>query len=140
MCVCSLQRGERAGELLLPRIAVSLISVRERERGYGDRERGGAGLLRNVNHRSSSEELEMHINCGSKEGKKGVGGSFPSCQCKVQLFLGSILCFFALTHSLLGEMSKVSLHFGYSHAWTSNVKIDRPNSIPKAFLKIVVPV
>ncbi len=62
----SLQDGERAGELLLPQIAVSLISgwvsegggVSERERERDGRERkgvelermGGAALLRNAKH------------------------------------------------------------------------------------------
>lgn len=33
MCARSLQGGESAGEVLLPQIAVSLISAREREGG-----------------------------------------------------------------------------------------------------------
>lgn len=65
----SLQEGERAEELLLPQIAVSLIkgrvrrggSVRERERESDGTERegvelemGGAAILRNANHCISS--------------------------------------------------------------------------------------
>lgn len=60
MCECSLQEGESAGELLLPQIAVSLISGRVRERERWEREGaelewlGGAALLRNAKHHFSS--------------------------------------------------------------------------------------
>lgn len=122
MCARSLQGGESAGEVLLPQIAVSLISAREREGGCWVRERGGAALLRNVKHRSSGERLGIHTNCGSKEGRKnGWVGHFSAVSARCNLFL-NLPCVSSLwvIHSS-GKWAKFHCTLDIMHAWTSTV-------------------
>lgn len=87
-CEYSLQEAERAGELPLPQIAVSLISGREREAG---RERGmvlwkgGALLLRNAKHHIPTKR-EMQADCVSGERGESKRGAVAAVRCLVVHF------------------------------------------------------